>query len=463
MTSWASRLSIGVAVLLSAALVTGAGLYLARTTSGARAGVLADFDARARVAGQLIGGTLGASDAKTRAVAVTQFSGTPAQLRAQLGTPALDTAWYAVLDADGGLLVADPVTATASARAAPVDSGFRIAASTGRLAFGDVRDGDDGPAVLAFQPFEAPDGVRMVVVPIPVSELSVIVSGALGVSAATSHVIDGAGRVIVSTDGTAPGVPLPDQALAGALRTHTSGVTGDDYFSAHAVAGSDWRLVMTAPQASLLAPVESTGRVAWQLFAAFAAAMLAIVLIGLSALARSARLARARLHDALTGLPNRALILERVDEAVAARRRTRPGGSEGMVAVLFLDLDGFKPVNDAYGHAAGDALLKQVAARLTDTIRPEDTAGRFGGDEFLVLCRGLPDRDDARAIADRIRRRISEPYDVGGHTVIIGASIGIAVLDDGAQEPDALIHSADLALYRAKEGGRGRVEVFTGG
>jgi diguanylate cyclase (GGDEF)-like protein len=189
--------------------------------------------------------------------------------------------------------------------------------------------------------------------------------------------------------------------------------------------------------------------------------MIIILLIGFAALVSYSRLARIRLHDALTGLPNRALFMERTETAILDWRRTRQDNDDGLLAALFLDLDGFKPVNDTYGHATGDELLKQVASRLVDATRPEDYVGRLGGDEFVVLCRGLRSADDAHAVADRISSDLAAPFVIGERTVTIGVSIGIATIDDQRQEAAALLHNADLALYCAKENGRGRVERFT--
>jgi diguanylate cyclase (GGDEF)-like protein len=130
------------------------------------------------------------------------------------------------------------------------------------------------------------------------------------------------------------------------------------------------------------------------------------------------------------------------------------------VAVLFIDLDGFKPINDVHGHAAGDALLTAVAQRLADSARRGDVICRFGGDEFLVMCDGLTDERQAVGIAERLAGRIAEPFEVEGHTVTVGSSIGVAMQDDGATDATALIHDADLAMYGAKRAGRGRIEVF---
>jgi diguanylate cyclase (GGDEF)-like protein len=153
-------------------------------------------------------------------------------------------------------------------------------------------------------------------------------------------------------------------------------------------------------------------------------------------------------HDALTKLPNRTLFGERVTTAVA---RGRP-------AVLFIDLDDFKRVNDSLGHAAGDALLVTVAERLRASLRPDDTAARLGGDEFAVLL-GTADADGAALVAQRIITHLAEPFDLGGTTVLVRASIGIALTSTGRRDTD-LLRDADVAMYVAKTAGKGRFSFF---
>ncbi|MEU4091880.1 EAL domain-containing protein [Streptomyces sp. NPDC026673] len=167
-------------------------------------------------------------------------------------------------------------------------------------------------------------------------------------------------------------------------------------------------------------------------------------------------------HDPLTDLPNRALFTERIRQALGGRRAG--DGDTGTTAVLFIDLDGFKAVNDTVGHQAGDELLVQAARRLQDSVRAGDTAARLGGDEFAALiCGTSADRHlreyQVHEVADRLRAALSEPYRVDGTEVRVAASIGVAFADPGVS-PGELLRNADLAMYRAKQAGKGRVEMY---
>ena len=166
------------------------------------------------------------------------------------------------------------------------------------------------------------------------------------------------------------------------------------------------------------------------------------------------QLAHQAVHDALTGLPNRLLAAERLEQALARSSRT---GSE--VAVLFVDLDRFKLVNDSRGHAAGDELLVTVAERLRRVVRGSDVVARFGGDEFVVVCEDRTAAFEASRVAHRITEALRDPFVVDGQEVFLSASVGIAV-SEGAGSPETLLRDADAAMYRAKEKGRSRSEFF---
>ena len=156
-------------------------------------------------------------------------------------------------------------------------------------------------------------------------------------------------------------------------------------------------------------------------------------------------------HDPLTGLANRTLLRDRLEHALARSEREHSD-----TAVLFIDMDNFKQVNDVYGHAAGDAVLMEVARRLLTAVRPGDTVARLGGDEFVAVCEDI-DEDAARAVGRRLQEAIRPPLTAGGVEHRVSASIGIAI---GERDPDALLAEADAASYRAKATGRARVELF---
>lgn len=160
------------------------------------------------------------------------------------------------------------------------------------------------------------------------------------------------------------------------------------------------------------------------------------------------------LHDALTGLANRRLLRDRLDVALARVQRGE------RLALLYLDLDRFKPVNDTLGHPVGDALLKAVADRLRQHSRATDTVARLGGDEFAIVQVGIKSPDDAASLARRIIRDLTAPFEVGPHTIMIGASVGIAFAPNDAVVADELIKCADLALYQSKAEERGTYRYF---
>jgi diguanylate cyclase (GGDEF)-like protein/PAS domain S-box-containing protein len=161
-------------------------------------------------------------------------------------------------------------------------------------------------------------------------------------------------------------------------------------------------------------------------------------------------------HDALTGLPNRTLLADRIQHALDRRSAER-----SLLVLLFCDIDGFKNINDAYGHQVGDDILRTVANRLSTAVRPHDTVSRIGGDEFVILCEDLGDLTDAAAVAARVRAAIAQPSTAGTEKLDVTISIGIAVAEaDETTTPDSLLRDADEAMYKAKRQGPNVIEMF---
>jgi diguanylate cyclase (GGDEF)-like protein/PAS domain S-box-containing protein len=173
---------------------------------------------------------------------------------------------------------------------------------------------------------------------------------------------------------------------------------------------------------------------------------------------KEAFLSHRALHDPLTGLPNRVLLLDRLEAALARMRR-----HHSHLAVLYLDLDRFKTVNDNLGHEVGDRLLNVVARRLQDTLRPSDSVARLGGDEFAALLPDLNDPSEAMQVAERLLAVIAAPVDLGEGKLVTTVSIGVAVAVDGDASAGELLRRADFAMYTAKDRGRACVECYEGG
>jgi Amt family ammonium transporter len=169
-----------------------------------------------------------------------------------------------------------------------------------------------------------------------------------------------------------------------------------------------------------------------------------------------AKLQHDAMHDVLTELPNRALFLDRLTLALSRRLRHR----DQTCGVLFLDLDRFKEINDSQGHATGDALLRAVAERLRTALRPQDSASRLGGDEFAVLVENILTIGDLEIVASRVSSEMQRPFEIFGHLIQAGASIGVAMAGPDHTAPELLIRDADFAMYRAKQAGGGRYEIF---
>lgn len=159
--------------------------------------------------------------------------------------------------------------------------------------------------------------------------------------------------------------------------------------------------------------------------------------------------------DSLTGLPNRPLFYGRLSQSVAMARRLNK-----KLALLFLDLDDFKQVNDKFGHDTGDGLLQEVAERLRQNIRGEDTVARIGGDEFIIILSNISHAGNAALVASKIILSLSEPFVVHENTCLIGVSIGISIFPDDSDEMETLVTQSDKAMYKAKEQGKNNHQFF---
>jgi diguanylate cyclase (GGDEF)-like protein len=160
-------------------------------------------------------------------------------------------------------------------------------------------------------------------------------------------------------------------------------------------------------------------------------------------------------HDMLTNLPNRSLLTDRLQQMlVQAKRSNSPG------ALIYLDLDKFKPVNDTLGHNIGDMVLMAIAQRMESAVRESDTVARIGGDEFVVLLPMIDSKLDARTVAEKIRLALEQPFEINGHTIKIGCSLGIAVYPEHGEDEISLMKNADTAMYQAKQTGRNNVQMY---
>jgi diguanylate cyclase (GGDEF)-like protein/PAS domain S-box-containing protein len=249
--------------------------------------------------------------------------------------------------------------------------------------------------------------------------------------------LDGAGRVQRVNPALAALLGVPEERLLGAAYPdllHPDGpaaLTADDL-------GSEREQRFDA----------AGGRTVWGLVTAAAVTgggrLLGVVDVSARKLTEE-QLVYAALHDGLTDLPNRRLLNDRLATALARAER-----ASSSVAVIFLDLDSFKAVNDAHGHAVGDAVLSAVARNLASTLRSCDTVARIGGDEFVVLCEDLDSEGDVPSLAERVRQALSVPIAVPGGETTVAASLGVAVPNRWATTPEAMIRLADAAMYRAK-------------
>ncbi len=169
------------------------------------------------------------------------------------------------------------------------------------------------------------------------------------------------------------------------------------------------------------------------------------------------QLAQIAVHDNLTGLPNRVLLYNGLEQAM-----TQAKCRNNHIAVMVLDLDSFKRINDTFGHHVGDDILKGVGERLRGVLRKSDTAARMGGDEFIIVLAGIQDMRSIDGFAERLRHALSKPFEVEGHSIFVTASIGIALYPENGENAESLVRHADIAMYDAKDAGRDCFRLYSG-
>jgi diguanylate cyclase (GGDEF)-like protein len=338
----------------------------------------------------------------------------------------------------------------------------------------------DGAGVINFAvPFSTPYGKRVFLTGISPVALGRFLNLDLrkipGVTGEHNYVIDGNDTVIASTN---PAIHAGYRIRQHAILSRSSGVRRGYYFDEAPLTNSTLRILLAAPESRLFASVTGWRKwLPWLIFAAFA--VVAAMSLGLgSRLLRSAEselrevnarlaalnedleqanaaLAHDALHDPLTGLPNRALLMDRL-EHILERSRRDPAAA---CAVLFVDLDNFKLINDSLSHAVGDQLLIAIAERFEEVLRPADTVARIGGDEFVLVLDGPVHEPQATAVAERLLEVLAQPLDIAGHALVVNASIGIAFSTPGVSASD-LLRNADIAMYGAKHRGKAGHALF---
>jgi diguanylate cyclase (GGDEF)-like protein len=335
----------------------------------------------------------------------------------------------------------------------------------------------DGTGVINFAvPFPTAYGERILLTGFAPGQLNMFLTDELrklpAVRGEHSYVLDGNDTVLASTNSAIrPGHRFTRATQLAALR-HASGERRGHYYDQAPLANATWRIVLSAPDSALFASVSGWRKwLPWLIFIAFAVVAAVALSLG-SRLLRSAEsdlresnarlaavnqelaqanaaLAHDALHDPLTGLPNRALLMDRLEHILERSQRDASAGC----AVLFVDLDNFKLINDSLSHAVGDQLLIAVANRFHEVLRPSDTVARIGGDEFVLVLDRVGQEAEATVVAERLQQVLGEPVDIAGHELVVTASIGIAFSTPALTGAD-LLRNSDIAMYRAKQRGK---------
>jgi diguanylate cyclase (GGDEF)-like protein len=469
-----------VAGLIVLALLSVFAIELSNTQAKSRQDVIARVHERSVLAAALIDSLLQSAE-QQRTLYEARYGG-PAVTGQMLDRVRQQNLYAVLLDRQARVLAASKGF-TAQARADLAQSAALALVRSGRpYGLGNVLPYGKSGVINFAVAFPTPSGTRYLLTGISPRALNEFLVAELrripGVKGAHNYVIDGTNTILASTNPARPaGYRVSTPGAVTALRS-PSGDRGGYFYDRSPITNSTWKIILAAPNGPLFATVSGLrGWLPWLIFAGFA--LMAAVALWLGArVVRSAErdlrhandrleavneqleeanatLAHDALHDPLTGLPNRALLMDRLAQMLHRAQREPSAGC----AVLFIDLDRFKLVNDSLSHAVGDQLLIALAARFQEAIRPGDTVARLGGDEFAVLLHSIHAPQEAEHVADRVQGSLSDPIEIGPHRLFTAASIGIALGSAGTSAGE-LLRNSDIAMYEAKQRGRGGHALF---
>jgi diguanylate cyclase (GGDEF)-like protein len=379
--------------------------------------------------------------------------------------------YLVVLDSRGGVLASSQGLRVRVRDDLALSRAIDIVRTGAPYGLGNLVPPSRGGTVVLAAAFPTRFGERYLVAGIGLGMLSGFLQAELrripGVKGAHNYVIDANDTVLASTN---PRIPagFRFRGRAAVALSKTSGDRWGHYYDETRVADSTWRIVLASPDGPLFASVSGIRSwLPWLIFAAFALVAAAALMLGLRVVRSAeidlrkanvrlasvneeleqanAALAHDALHDPLTGLPNRTLFMDRLEQMLERCARDPFAGC----AVLFVDLDGFKLVNDRFTHTTGDRCLVEVAERFRLALRPGDTVARLGGDEFSVLLDSVATEPEAALVVARVHAALSDPIDLDGHRLSVRASVGIAFGSADTSAPEVL-RQADVAMYATK-------------